>query len=236
MSAGERLAVGRVRGIHGLRGALRVEILTDHPEDRFVRGATMYREGGETPLTVLSAQAGVPGWLVQFSEIHDREAAEALRDVYLEVEVAPGEELPRGEYYWHEVIGTPVTAVDGTDLGRVEDVYRVGAADVFVVRGGVYGEFDVPAVRDFVRIFAPKRGEIVIDVDALELEIPKPPRARGRKSRRAEKAGLAVSTADGRPAGGPADAPAATTEGEAGAATTDEPEPGNDAAGAITGT
>ncbi len=206
MSVGERLAVGRVRGIHGLRGALRVEILTDRPEDRFAHGATMYREGDASPLTVLSAHADEPGWLVRFNEIRDRAAGETLRDVYLEVEVAPGEELPRGEYYWHEVIGTPVTAVDGTDLGRVEDVYRVGAAEVFVVRGGLYGEFDLPAVRDFIRIFAPRRGEIVVDVDALELEMPKPPRPRGRKSRRAEKSGVDIATTDGPQAEGPPEA------------------------------
>ena len=80
------------------------------------------------------------------------------------------------------MIGTPVAGVDGADLGRVEDVYRVGGAEVFVVRGGPYGEFDLPVVRAFIRIFAPRRGEIVIDADALALEPPaRPPRPRGRR-------------------------------------------------------
>ena len=39
--------------------------------------------------------------------------------------------------------------------------------------GGDYGEFDVPAVRDFIRIFAPRRGEIVVDTAALDLTMPK---------------------------------------------------------------
>jgi 16S rRNA processing protein RimM len=193
LSVGERLAVGLVRGIHGLRGAVRVEVLTDRPEDRFRHGALVYREGSTDALTVSSAHADEPGWLVRFTEIGDRTAAETLRDAYLEAEIEPGEELPRGEYYWHEVVGTPVLGIDGTALGTIEDVYRAGGAEVFVVRGGPYGEFDLPAVRAFIRIFAPKRGEIVVDVDALELEVPKPPRARGRRSRRAEKSGF-VST------------------------------------------
>ena len=49
----------------------------------------------------------------------------------------------------------PVRGVDGEELGSVADIYRVGEIDVYVVRGGARGEFDVPAVRDFVRIFAP---------------------------------------------------------------------------------
>jgi len=189
LSVGERLAVGLVRGIHGLRGAVRVEVLTDRPEERFRHGSQVFAEGDDSPLTITSAHPDEPGWLMRFAEVRDRTGAETLRDRYLEAVVGPGEQPGRGEYYWHEVIGTPVRGLDGAELGRVEDIYRVGGAEVFVVRGEHYGEFDLPAVRAFIRIFAPKRGEIVIDADALELEAPRPKRPRGRRTRRAGEAG-----------------------------------------------
>jgi 16S rRNA processing protein RimM len=173
-----------------------VEILTDRPDERFRRGATLFAEGSVEPLTITSGHPDEPGWLVRFAEIRDRSAAERLRDAYLEAVVGPGEEPGRGEYYWHEVVGTPVRGVDGADLGRVEDVYRVGGAEVFVVRGGPFGEFDLPVVRAFIRIFAPRRGEIVIDADALALEPPRPPRPRGRRSTRAQVAGDVVVGSD----------------------------------------
>jgi hypothetical protein len=103
--------------------------------------------------------------------VADRTAAEALRDVYLEAVVAPDEQLPRGEFYWHEVVGASVTDTDGTALGKVADVYRAGGAEVVVVRGPA-GEIDVPLVRAVVRIFAPARGEIVVDGEALGLRGP----------------------------------------------------------------
>jgi ribosomal 30S subunit maturation factor RimM len=87
--------------------------------------------------------------------------------------VPPTETPSRGEYYWHEVIGVAVTDVAGNSLGTVRDVYRAGGAEVFVVDGGPAGSFDVPAVRAFIRIFAPRRGEIVVDAEALDLRIPK---------------------------------------------------------------
>jgi 16S rRNA processing protein RimM len=105
---------------------------------------------------------------VRFAEVPDRTAAEALRDAYLEAVVAPGQELPRGEFYWHQVVGSAVSDVDGTALGEVVDIYRAGGADVAVVRGPA-GELDIPLVRTVVRIFAPGRGEIVVDGDALGL-------------------------------------------------------------------
>ncbi|MBM4407991.1 MAG: 16S rRNA processing protein RimM [Chloroflexi bacterium] len=208
MSAGERLAVGLVRGLHGLRGGLRVEILTDRPEQRFRPGARLFREGRDQPLTVASAAPAEPGWLIRFEELPDRSSVEELRGTYLEVLVEPGEELPRGEYYWHEVIGATVLDVDGRVLGSVIDVYRAGGAEVFVVRGEPYGEFDLPAVRDFIRVFAPRRGEIVADVAGLELSAPEPKRPRGRRS---SKAGAVT----GAPTATPADAASAGTSAAA---------------------
>ena len=168
MTAGERLVVGQVRGFHGLRGTLRVESLTDRPDERFAVGKVLFREGSDSPLTVTEADADTVGWRVRFAEVPDRTAAESLRDVYLEAVVAPGQELPRGEFYWHQVVGSAVKDVDGTALGEVVDIYRAGGADVAVVHGPA-GELDIPLVRSIVRIFAPARGEIVVDGDALGL-------------------------------------------------------------------
>lgn len=168
MSAGERLVVGQVRGFHGLKGALRVESLTDREDERFAVGGTLFVEGRDDPLKIVEAVPDGQGWRVRFAEVTDRTASEKLRDVYLEAVVAPGEELPRGEFYWHEVIGASVSDVDGTLLGKVVDVYRAGGAEVVVVRGPA-GEIDIPLVRAVVRIFAPARGEIVVDGEAMGL-------------------------------------------------------------------
>jgi 16S rRNA processing protein RimM len=171
----QRLVVALVRGVHGLRGAVRVEVLTDRPEDRFVPGAVLYREGTDVALTVASAEAvrDGPGWRIRFAEITSREGADTLREAYLETEVRPTADLARGEVYWHEVIGVPVRGLDDTELGVIKDIYRVAENEVYVVGDGPFGTFDLPAVRAFIRIFAPRRGEIVIDAAALDLQPPK---------------------------------------------------------------
>ena len=192
-TAPERLVVALVRGVHGLRGAVRVEVLTDRPEARFVPGAVLFREGSDTPLRIASADpvADGPGWRLRFEEIRSREAADTLRGAYLEATLVPDAELGRGEVYWHEVIGAEVRGIDGAELGTVQDVYRVAENEVYIVGGGPYGTFDLPAVRAFIRIFAPRRGEIVVDAEALDLQPPRPrrtdpdrPRAPRRRTRR----------------------------------------------------
>jgi len=185
---------------------VRIEALTDRPEERFAPGRVLHREGTAAPLTIVAAgpvEDG-PGWRLQFREVASRTAAERLREAYLETEVDRSTDLEPGAAYWHEVIGTEVRGLDGRSLGTVADVYRVGEAEVVVVRGGPAGEFDLPIVKDIVRTFAPERGEIVVDAAVLDLAAPpvdepvaRPPRKRPRWSRHG-KGGV------GRPPGGDA--------------------------------
>jgi 16S rRNA processing protein RimM len=201
--------VALVRGVHGLRGAIRVEVLTDRPDDRFVPGAVLYREGDPRPLTIAAAEPIVdgPGWRIRFRGIESRDEADTLRGAYLEAAVGREDDLARGSYYWHEVIGTSVRGLDGAELGTVQDIYRVAEIEVFVVSGGPFGSFDLPAVRAFIRIFAPRRGEIVVDAEALDLRPPRsrePATDRPRAPRRRSRARIKTSADTGEP---PAAAP-----------------------------
>jgi 16S rRNA processing protein RimM len=194
--------VALVRGVHGLNGAVRAEVLTDRPEERFVPGAVLFREGGEKPLTIASAEAVAdgPGWRLRFREITSRDGADTLRGAYLESVVRADEDLARGSYYWHEVIGCAVHGIDGAELGTVKDIYRIGETEVFTVDGGPYGSFDLPAVRAFIRVFAPRRGEIVVDAESLDLRVrrsrePDPDRPKAPR-RTARKGSASASTPD----------------------------------------
>jgi len=159
-----RLVVGLVRGVHGLRGAVRVEILTDN-QDRFAPGSLLYPEDSDMRLTVVSAQRDGPGLLVRFAEVPDRYAADQLRDTYLEATAA---DLPSNAFYWHDVIGCEVQSDDGEVLGTVRDVFRVGVSEVYVVDGS-RGEILIPAVQSVVKELMPGERRIVVDGDALGL-------------------------------------------------------------------
>lgn len=170
---GERLVVALVRGLHGLDGTVRVEVLTDHPEQRFGPGSVLFPEHSDRALTIAAAAPveDGPGWRLRFREVTHRNAAEALRNAYLEQVVAREESLAEGEVYWHEVIGAVVSAPDGRELGVVRDVYRAGGAEVYLVAGGIAGEFDLPAVGALIREFAPREGRIVVDPAAIGLDL-----------------------------------------------------------------
>jgi 16S rRNA processing protein RimM len=191
-----RRVVGLVRSVHGLRGVVRVEVLTDQPEERFAAGSTVFAEGSTVPLVVESAEpvADGPGWWLRFRGRRDRAAVEGLRDAYLEAETGPRPPRdPTGDdVWWDEVVGVAVVSPDGEALGTVRDVYRAGAAEVYAVEGGTRGPFDLPSVRDYIVEFAPREGRIVADPVALDLApADRTPRPRGRRTVRAARAALA---------------------------------------------
>jgi 16S rRNA processing protein RimM len=166
-----RLVVALVRGFRGLHGHVRVELLTDRPEDRFTVGARLFPEGTGEGLTIAEAQpvADGRGWWLRFREIGDRTLAEErLRDRYLEIE-DPHDPPQPGRWLFHELVGVSVTSTTGEALGQVVDIYRAGGAEVFVVRGP-RGELDVPGVRGIVVELAPERGVMVVDLDSLALD------------------------------------------------------------------
>ena len=218
-----RLTVALVRGFRGVRGQVRVELLTDRPADRFVPGARLYPEGTAERLTVAEASpvADGPGWWLRFREIGDRTLAEErLRDRYLEIE-DPHEPREPGRWLWHELQGLAVTATSGEGLGEIVDIYRAGGAEVFVVRGP-RGELDVPGVRGIVTELAPERGVMVVDLDVLALgarpvDDEDHVRPRDRRPQRLRKQRPSPPSASGEPAPTPSAAAPASVDREAGA-------------------
>lgn len=158
-----------MRGLHGVHGAVRLEVLTDRPADRFRPGEQLHREGSDEPLSVVEARPADPGWVVRFTEVPDRDAAESLRGVYLEAVVSRAAVLASDEHWWHEVIGCPVRDSAGTLLGRVADLYRAGEAEVLVVDGAPVGLFEVPVARPFVTVLDPGGAGVVVDPATLDL-------------------------------------------------------------------
>jgi 16S rRNA processing protein RimM len=143
------LAVGRVLRPHGVRGELRVEILTGYPE-RLPLHAVLYvgEEGRPYPVERLRLQRDAA--LIKLAGCDDRNQAEALRGQLLQIPLEQAVPLEEGEYYHFQLIGVEVFTGAGECLGRVVEVLDTGANDVYVVRGG-RGEVLLPAIEDVVR-------------------------------------------------------------------------------------
>lgn len=159
-----QLVVAEIAGTHGLAGFVTVKLRTDAPEARFRPGVVLDTDSDDVPdLTIADVRGSGRSWKLQFEEIHDRTAAEALRGVVLMIET---DEWDDGEEEWYDVdlVGRAALHVDGSSLGVVRDVEHGPAQDLLVVRtpsGDVRVPFVVqlvPEVRADAVIINPPEG------------------------------------------------------------------------------
>lgn len=162
------VSVGAIVAPHGIRGEVRLLAETDFPER--LEGRRV-RLGADGPWRrILAARPHRGGlWILRLEGVSDRDAAEALRGTELLVATDDLPPLPEGEWYHHELVGLAVRTVDGRDLGRVAEILRTGANDVFVVRGAL-GEVLLPALRSVVKSVDLDLG--VMTVDPLPGSLP----------------------------------------------------------------
>lgn len=138
---------------------MRIEPLTDWPEHLQV-GATLFLEGEAEPRRIAKAEWGGRIPAVGLEGITTRDAAAALAGRFLETEPRP---LPKGSYYWHQLVGLHVEDPAGALLGVVREVFRAGEAEVYRVELTDGGELLVPAVRGVVRRIDLEGGVMVVD-------------------------------------------------------------------------
>ncbi len=174
------VSVGRIVGVHGIRGELKVEPLTNF-SDRFERGSTLWLDGA--PVRVERSGGGGKLLYLKLANIDDRGEAEALRGHELQVPEARDLAEP-GLYYEHDLIGLRVEDGDGAELGRLAEVLRTGATDVYVIRGD-RGELLLPALADVIREIDVAAGRIRVELaPGLEFQAASRPSHR-RKSAKA---------------------------------------------------
>jgi 16S rRNA processing protein RimM len=131
-----------------------VQVLTDFPE-RLVQHAAFYFAHPKSPED--AQRRSVEGMrfhqqllLLKLEGCNDRNDAEELRDLLVQIPIDEAAPLEEGEYYHFQLIGVEVMTESGEGLGRVTEVLETGANDVYVVRGS-RGEVLIPAIESVVR-------------------------------------------------------------------------------------
>ncbi len=146
------VTVGRILAPHGVRGEVKVEIMTDFP-DRFMEHPRLYLGRSSTPVRVGSARFFKQFVLLKLEGYPDRNSVEGLRGELLQIPIGEAITLEEGEHYVYEMLGLEVITDDGRELGEITEVIETGANDVYVVRGPL-GE-----------VLLPDTDEVVLEVD-----------------------------------------------------------------------
>lgn len=157
------VVLGRISGLFGVRGWVKVYSYTDPREAVLNYGRWLLSgKDGWQEATVAEGQRHGKTIIARIDGCVDRDQAAQLVGTDIAV---PREELPetdKGEYYWSDLEGLTVMHRDGTELGKVAHLLETGANDVMVVRGET--ERLIPFVMDKV-VLGVDLDESVIEVD-----------------------------------------------------------------------
>lgn len=163
MQPPRHLIIGRVLKPVGVRGELKIEILTDFPE-RFASLRQVFLGDDAKSFRVESARA-VSHRLARLKliGIDTPEAAATLRHQLVYVAREDAVPLPPNRVYLYQTIGLRVKTTDGVVLGQVTDVLDTRANDVYIVHDGTR-EILLPAIPQVVKEINIERGEMIVEL------------------------------------------------------------------------
>lgn len=131
----EWVPLGRISGVYGVKGWVRIFSYTD-PRENILQYSPCYLKIGENWIKrEFEGKRHGKGVVVHFPGCDTRDDAAALLNTEIAVcrEQLPA--LQENEFYWADLVGLTVITVDAVNLGTVVQLLQTGSNDVLVVKG-----------------------------------------------------------------------------------------------------
>jgi 16S rRNA processing protein RimM len=158
----DRVCIGVIVGVHGVRGAVRIKSFTEVPADVAAYGP-VEDDAGKRRFRprLLGESKGVV--LAQLEGVADRDAAMMLKGVKLWVAKSALPALEEEEFFYSDLVGMAAALTDGTALGRVKGVFDFGGGDIIEI-SGPKGEMMLPFTRAVVPEIDLARRRLVVEL------------------------------------------------------------------------
>ena len=155
----EFVTIGQILAPWGVKGKLKIEVVTDFPQ-RFAPASKVYVN--RQPMTIDSTEWHKGKLIIKLNQIDTVEAAQRLGGQPIEIHHSQLYPLPEEQYYHFQIIGLEVWTTQGELLGKVTEILTAESNDNYVV-SGARGEILIPAIEDVVKSIDLARGRITIE-------------------------------------------------------------------------
>ena len=144
----EYLTIGEIIRPHGVRGELRMRIITDYPEHLHEIENIYLSNSSKTknivPKKLVKVRFHKDYALLTLKDCKDRSDADKLRNQLVMIAREDAVPLEDGEYYLFQLVGLTIVS-DQQEIGVVKEVLETGANDVYIIESDQYGEVLLPA-------------------------------------------------------------------------------------------
>lgn len=162
------ITVGQITKPQGVRGEVKVIPMTDDPS-RFCVLKSVYISGRAVKIDKVRVAADAV--YIKLVGVDDRNAAEALRGKYVEIDRAAAVPLGDGEFFIADLIEAALVArYDGDEknIGIIKAVQSFGAADVFTVDCTDGKEMTFAFVKALCAEFSESKNVLYVDGKRLD--------------------------------------------------------------------
>ena len=136
MSKQQHINVGRISGVFGIKGWVKVFSFTDARENILNYSPWLLKKDSETKVVnVIDGNLQGKAVVAQLDGVSDRDQAASLMgwDIFITPDQLP--KAAKDEYYWSDLLGLNVETNEGVPLGIVDSLLETGANDVVIVKG-----------------------------------------------------------------------------------------------------
>ncbi|HEY92714.1 MAG TPA: 16S rRNA processing protein RimM [Dehalococcoidia bacterium] len=156
----EFITIGKILAPWGIKGKLKVKVVTDFPQ-RFTPCSKIYIK--RQPMTIDSTHWHKGKAIIKLNTIDCIEEAQRLNEQPVEIHHSQLEPLPEGQYYHFQLIGLEVWTTQGVLLGNITEILAAASNDTYII-SSAKGEILIPAIEDVVKSIDINKGRITIEV------------------------------------------------------------------------
>ncbi len=165
--ASDTIIVGKIGAPYGVKGWVKINSYTETPAGIF--DYSPWQLGDNQTAEVDQWRPHGKSLVAKLVGIDNRDDAERIKNLDINIAAQQLPELGDEEYYWRELTGMQVVTTQGYDLGVVKDVFNTGANDVLQVKSrsnDAFGQKErlLPFVFDSV-VLSVNKADKVIEVD-----------------------------------------------------------------------
>lgn len=166
-ASGDRLIlVGRIVGLHGVAGEVKLESYTE-PRTQIFRYQPwlLCSAAGVSEISGSRGRDQGKSVVASLPDVTDRDRAAALIGCEIKVKRSALPKPKGDEYYWVDLEGLEVVTIEGVSLGRISHLLSTGANDVMVVRDSERERL-LPFILDqYVKTVDFETGRVTVDWD-----------------------------------------------------------------------
>ena len=165
----EYFEIGQIVNTFGIKGVVKVNYFTDDPLE-FEKLKTILVEKNKKLLEfeIEEAKLHKNQVLLKLKGINDINEAEKYKGCYIKLPREKAKKLPENTYFIADVIGIDVFTDNGELLGKVDDIYNSGSADIYVIKNELGKQILLPGIKEVIKEIDVDNEKIIVHlIDGL---------------------------------------------------------------------